>query len=344
MMTLRLRRRLSAAISGFRSGQTPENHRRDIPAITPDEIAEIKQFFPREKFFIFGHARSGTTILARVIRQHQEVHCHWQAHFFTRPPLLEALVADPSVGDWLKRPNNRWNSGRDLSPVVLRAAADMILEREAWREGKRIVGDKSPSSLLDGEAVRLMHKVYPDARLIYIIRDGRDTVLSHRFQNFIEFPQSLAQEDLKIRAEFASNPTPFLAGERSVFTSKGIRQAAEGWVRNVRETNQLGKALYGDRYLSVRYEDLLQRPGEELQRIWAFLDAGQAINSAWAGVGAELKQNLDVAWQNQKSSDIARSLQKGKHGSWQTMFTPRDRQVFNEVAGELLDIWGYSWG
>ena len=317
--------------------------RGDIPAITLEEIAEIREFFPREKFFIFGHARSGTTILARVIRQHQEVHCHWQAHFFTRPPLLESLVAEVSVGDWLGRANNRWNRGKDLSPIVLRAAADIILEREAQREGKRIVGDKSPNSLLDGEAVRLLHKVYPDAHLIYIIRDGRDTVLSHRFQNFIEFPQFLSREDSRIREEFANNPHPFLVGKQSVFSAKGIRQAAEGWVRNVRETDQLGKALYGDRYLSLRYEDLLEHPMEELKRVWSYLGAEPATESAWVGVDAELHQNLDVTWQNQKSSEIARSLQKGKHGTWQTMFTSQDRAVFKESAGDLLDEWGYGW-
>jgi hypothetical protein len=317
--------------------------RGDVPAITLEEIAEIREFFPREKFFIFGHARSGTTILARVIRQHQEVHCHWQAHFFTRPPLLESLVADVSVGDWLGRANNRWNRGKDLSPVVLRAAADIILEREAQREGKRIVGDKSPNSLLDGEAVRLLNKVYPDAHLIYIIRDGRDTVLSHRFQNFIEFPQFLSREDSRIREEFAKNPNPFLTGERSVFSAKSIRQAAEGWVRNVRETDQLGKTLYGDRYLSLRYEDLLECPAEELKRIWSFLGAEPETEGTWVGVETELRQNLDVTWQNQKSSEIARSLQKGKHGTWQTMFASQDRAVFKEIAGELLNEWGYGW-
>lgn len=342
-MVTHLKRRLEAAMSGFRSGIAPALPRMDIPAITSEEVAEIKEFFPLEKFFIFGHARSGTTILARVIRQHQQVYCHWQAHFFTRPPLLETLVSEPSVGDWLQRANNRWNRGGDLSAVVLRAAADIILEREARREMKRIVGDKSPNSLLDGEAVRLSYKVYPDARLIYIVRDGRDTVLSHRFQNFIEFPQFLAKEDSRIRADFARDPQPFLSGERSVFTARGIQQAAEGWVRNVQETDQLGKELYGERYLSLRYEDLLERPTEELKRIWAFLGAEPATESAWAGVDAELQQNLDVTWQSQKSGEIARSLQKGKHGSWQTIFTPRDRRVFEEIAGELLAVWGYGW-
>lgn len=343
-MSIHLNRRISAAVSGFRTGRAMTIHRRDVPAITLEEVAEIKEFFPREKFFIFGHARSGTTILARVIRQHQEVHCHWQAHFFTRPPLLESLVAEQSIGEWLGRANNRWNRGRDLSPVILRAAADIILEREARREGKRIVGDKSPSSLMDGEAVRLLLKVYPDASLIYIIRDGRDTALSHRFQNFIEFPQSLSKEDNRIRAEFARNPSLFMTGERSVFTAKGIRQAAEGWVRNIQETDQLGKAIFGDRYLSLRYEDLLDRPREELQRIWSFLGAEPAADIVWAGVEAELQQNLDVDWQNQKSGEIARSLQKGKHGSWRRMFTTRDREVFRDVAGELLAVWGYDRG
>lgn len=342
-MTIHLKRRISAAVSGFRSGDPPFASKREIPAITSEEVAEIKEFFPLDKFFIFGHARSGTTILARVIRQHQQVYCHWQAHFFTRPPLLESLVSDPSVGDWLKRANNRWNRGRDLSPVVLRAAADIILEREAHREKKSIVGDKSPSSLLDGDAVRLLYKVYPDARLIYIIRDGRDTVLSHRFQNFIEFPQFLTKEDSRIRAEFARNPDPFLAGERSIFTAKGIQQAAEGWARNVQETDQLGQAMYGEHYLCLRYEDLLDHPVKELERIWAFLSAEPADESVWAGVDAELRQNLDVTWQTQKSGEIARSLQKGKHGSWQTIFTPRDRQVFQEIAGDVLSVWGYGW-
>lgn len=342
-MVTHLKRRLSAAMSGFRSGIAPAVPRMDIPAITLEEVAEIKEFFPLGKFFIFGHARSGTTILARVIRQHQQVYCHWQAHFFTRPPLLESLVSDPSVGDWLQRANNRWNRGGDLSAVVLRAAADIILERESRRHMKRIVGDKSPNSLLDGEAVRLLHKVYPDACLIYIIRDGRDTVLSHRFQNFIEFPQFLAHEDSRIRADFARDPQLFLSGERSVFTAKGIQLAAEGWVRNVQETDQRGKELYGERYLSLRYEDLLEHPTEELERVWAFLGAEPATESAWAGVDAELQQNLDVTWQSQKSGEIARSLQKGKHGSWQTIFTPRDRRVFEEIAGELLAVWGYGW-
>ena len=125
---------------------------------------------------------------------------------------------------WLQRRSVRWNRGKDLSPVVMRATADFILERDARREGKSIVGDKSPNSLMNGDAVRLMYDIYPDARLIFIVRDGRDAVLSHRFQTFIDAPQHLSKEDRRIREEFSRDPEPFKALEKSLFTEKSHPQ------------------------------------------------------------------------------------------------------------------------
>lgn len=312
-----------------------------IPAITPEEIAEARLFFNRPKFFIFGHARSGTTLLVRLIRLHPEVHCNYQAHFFTRPPLLEALVDDPQIESWLARRSNRWNGGRDLSPLVLRAVADFVMEREAERLGKKIVGDKSPSSLLDGEAVRKMHKVYPDAHLVYIVRDGRDTALSHRFQTFIDGVQHLSAEDLTIRDEFALDPEPYLRGEKSVFTENGIRTAAESWVRNVTETDALGRSLYGERYLSLRYEDLLNDPFGQMSRLWGALGADLQAPGLQEALERELQSNPDADWQREKAGEIADPLQKGKRGSWRQMFTGRDRGVYEAIAGETLQSWGY---
>jgi hypothetical protein len=35
-------------------GEPKKKNRNPIPAITLEEVAEVKQFFPREKFFIFS--------------------------------------------------------------------------------------------------------------------------------------------------------------------------------------------------------------------------------------------------------------------------------------------------
>src|SRR3990170_4104272 len=193
-----------------------------IPAITAEEVAEIRKFFPREKFFIFGHARSGTTLLMRLARLHPEVHCNYQAHFFTRQPLLKSLVNTPETEEWLARKSNRWNRGRDLSPLVLRSAADFIMERDAAREGKIIVGDKSPSSTIHGQAVRDMHAVYPDGKLVYIVRDGRDVLISERFRNFVEESKFLTSEDKRIIADLRVDPASFSDGRRSIFTETFI--------------------------------------------------------------------------------------------------------------------------
>lgn len=341
-MLARLNRRLSLAARVLLNGQVPVEKRREIPAITPPEVAEARDFFPMDKFFILGHARSGTTLLVRLVRLHPQVHCNYQAHFFTRPPLLQSLVDSPEIEAWLARRSNRWNQGRDLSPLVLRAVSDFIMERDARREGKSIVGDKSPSSLLDGQAVRLMHKVYPDGKLIYIVRDGRDTVVSHRFQTFIDASQHLSQEDLRLREAFTHDAEPFMQGEQSIFTEKAIRWAAEGWARNVTETDQVARELYRDRYHCLRYDHLLARPLEEMQRIWAFLGADPETSDLARVLDDELARNPDADWQKQKAGDLIEPLEKGKQGSWRQLFTPRDRDIFKSIAGGALISWGFE--
>ncbi|HLE53371.1 MAG TPA: sulfotransferase [Anaerolineales bacterium] len=339
---LDLKKRISLAGYVLRTGQAPLRSRRDIPAITPEEVTEAKAFFPMPKFFIFGHARSGTTLLTRLIRLHPEIHCNYQAHFFTRQPLLQALVSDEVIGEWLSRRSNRWNRGRDLSPVVLRAAADFILERDARREGKHIVGDKSPNSLLEDESVRLVQKVYPEAQLIVIIRDGRDMAVSHRFQSFIDAAQHLNREDLRIRDDFSRDAGLFLSGRRSIFTDRAIRSAASGWARNVTETDKVAQQLFGERYLNLRYEDLLERPQAELERIWTFLGVYREGKGLAEAVIAELGSNPDADWQKHKAGELVEPLEKGKQGSWRNLFTARDRLTFKEMAGQALITWGYE--
>ena len=263
--------RFKSAARILLKGDPKKKTRNPIPAITDQEVAEIKQFFPREKFFIFGHARSGTTLLMRLVRLHPEVHCNYQAHFFTRYPLLKSLVNTLDAEEWLTRKSNRWNQGRDLSPLVLRAAADVILERDAAREGKSIVGDKSPSSTIHGQAVRDMHAVYPDAKLVYIVRDGRDVLISERFRSFVEESKFLTAEDKRIIEDLRKDQTQFTDGTRSIFTETFIRRVAKGWVTNLTETDDEARRLYGKIYFAMRYEDLLSTPFEEMTKLWKFL-------------------------------------------------------------------------
>lgn len=323
-------------------GDPKSKKRNPIPAITAEEVAEIKQFFPREKFFIFGHARSGTTLLMRLARLHPEVHCNYQAHFFTRQPLLKSLVNSPEAEEWLTRKSNRWNQGRDLSPLVLRAAADFIMERDAVKEGKHIVGDKSPSSTIHGQAVRDMHSIYPDAKLVYIVRDGRDVLISERFRNFVEESKFLSAEDRRIIKDLRKDQDQFTNGTRSIFTETFIRRVAAGWVKNLQETEDEGRRLFAENYFGMRYEDMLNKPFFEVTRLWRFLGVTDITGSLVEVVKNEMGSNPDEEWQTRRNEDIASFLPKGQAGNWQRLFTERDKSLFKEIAGEMLVRWGYE--
>ena len=264
----RLQRAAATLIYGDFREQIPQ----EFTSLSPRELGEVKSIFSLPKFFVLGHARSGTTLLARLLRLHPEVHCNWQAHFFTRKPFLEDII-DPEIRRWLNNQSNRWNGESDLSVLVMRAVSDFIMEREAIQLGKKIVGDKSPNNLVGGEAVQRMSLVYPDTKLIFIVRDGRDTVLSHRFQSFIDFPEFLSREERDIRDAFTAAPDPFLKGEKSLFPGDVLRKAAADWSQVVRETDQLAVDLYGDQYFSLKYEDLIENPGQLMKDIWGFLGA-----------------------------------------------------------------------
>jgi len=334
--------RFKSAVRIVLKGEPKNNGRNPIPAITPEEVAEIKQFFPRDKFFILGHARSGTTLLMRLARLHPEVHCNYQAHFFTRKPLLKSLVDSAEIEEWLTRKSNRWNHGRDLSPLVLRASADFIMERDAAREGKKIVGDKSPSSVIHGQVVRDMHSLYPDAKVVNIVRDGRDVLISERFRNFVEESKFLTAEDKRIIADLQADPAPFSDGRRSIFTETFIRNIATRWVNDLTETDSEAQKLYGENYHSLRYEDLLETPFVEMTELWRFLGVKKINKALEKAIETEMSSNPDEQWQAKRNEGIASFLPKGQAGNWQRLFTDKDKSAFKDVAGEMLVKWRYE--
>ena len=313
-----------------------------LTPLSDSELEQIQSIFPQPKFFIFGHARSGTTLLARLLRVHPDVHCNWQAHFFTRPPFVSSLVRDADIEEWLGRRSNRWNQGKDYSIVLLRSACDFMLERESRALGKKIVGDKSPNNLEHGKAVERMHSIYPDGSMIFIVRDGRDAVLSHVLQDFLDHPDRLSATERRVRRAFLQNPGPNFKRERSLFTPATLRARAQDWVKNVSETIELGQQYYGYRFHSLRFEDLVTRPNQEIETIWDFLGASPATNEIRSSLGDELNIKPDEERRLSQLPPLVNLTRKGNIGTWKELFTDRDVAIFHEIAGETLLTHGYT--
>lgn len=137
----------------------------DEPAWTPSpEPAQPGP--PATHVFLFGFARSGTTLLEQVLAGHPDV-----VAMEEKEVLTAAVTTFQSSPEGLAALRNA--SEADLAP--LRAAYWREVERfDLQPEGKVFI-DKSP---FNGLRLPLISRLFPDAKLLFAQRDPRDVVFS----------------------------------------------------------------------------------------------------------------------------------------------------------------------
>jgi hypothetical protein len=190
-----------------------------------------------------------------------------------------------------------------------------------------MVGDKSP--LLTPETIREISGIYPEAKVVHIIRDGRDAAVSAAFHS----------RNFGKRGRGSGAPEN---GARSgVFAQGQLEKLAADWASRVGKTVEDGPALLGEGYTEVRYEDLLTRPEEEVRRLLGFLGTEAGEKSARRCVEAARFERLSKG-RKRGEEDPASFFRKGVAGDWRDVFTREDRRIFKEAAGDLLVELGYE--
>ena len=148
----------------------------------------------------------------------------------------------------------------------------------------------------------------------------------------------LEPEELKRRDAYRNGSPVALAG--GLFTKERLTSIASDWGSGVSRAIEDGPALLGDNYTEVRYEDLLEQPLEEVQRLLEFLDADTDEKTVVRLVeksAFERKSNRERG-----QEDSSSRIRKGIAGDWKNVFTDDDRRIFKEVAGDLLIRLGYE--
>ena len=307
-------------------------------------------------FFVVGQQKSGTTWLMRMLDAHQEILCRGEGRFFgadwrqkairridpSRPPssLYNAVLDAKYLKFWVERSVwSRDGSADEHLTNLTRAAIDYFLLGELARSGKRLVGDKSP--LLVPETIEEIYAIYPEARVIHIIRDGRDAAVSalHHSWNFGKKGKS--DEVAAKRQAYREDRAQMLNSGESVFAGNSLARMAAEWATRVGRTVEDGPALLGDNYAEVRYEDLLVRPEAEVQRLLEFLGAAADDVSVRRCVEAASFERLSRG-RERGEEDPSSFFRKGVAGDWRDTFTEQDRRVFEEAAGDLLAKLGYG--
>jgi len=120
--------------------------------------------------FLLGFPRSGTTLLDQALSAHPDIEVLEEFEFF-----------DEVRRNWVD--GDALQSLAHMSPENLQAARQQY--RQALmvrrRTNKDCVVDKLPLNLL---YLFLIHRLFPDALILFIVRDPRDACLSCYFQSF----------------------------------------------------------------------------------------------------------------------------------------------------------------
>jgi len=214
----------------------------DIPQNKPTSV------LPHPLAFIVGHPRSGTTLLASIFDRHPEVAVPPETHFFkvrdvrwaartdlTNPQAIAKAISDSRIHE-LEIPKQvlvDHLSEHDINTPDARLLP-ILLDLYASRHRKPLTIEKTPHHF---EHIDTILTEYPKAKVIGIIRDGRDVCLS-----LIEKP----------------------------WAHNSIEKHAIDWTRTV-DILQSAAKRHPDRVVLVRFEDLVHQPRETTQSLCQFV-------------------------------------------------------------------------
>jgi hypothetical protein len=260
----------------------------------------------RDMIFVGGAARSGTTLLRVILDSHPNIACGPE---FKITPLIADL--------WYKCQTAFYSTLQQYHLThtdIDKTFREMILsltEKYRQQSGKPRIAEKSPNNVFFFQHLR---NLFPDSPMIHVLRDGRDVVCS------------LLAMDWK-------DP---VTGQPIQYT-RDPRKAAEYWVSAIqaaRGARQDAPPNMG--FIELRYEDVVLRPVATLQRLFA------SLGEPWdPGVLGYHRVDRNLAGESSREQ-VSQPLYAGSIGRWKKDLSPSDKQIFKDVAGDLLVQLGYA--
>ena len=258
--------------------------------------------------FVVGHARSGTSLVCRLLLDHLGVNFGTESQFIVRYHQKLARYGDLTQDSrlrWLLEDigrerffaRTRQNFGfvfdperalPSVSPRTYSGVLRAVFEQFAADQGHVRWGDKTPDYC---HHLPLIRQLFPDAQFLHVIRDGRDVAHS------------------------------LLA---TGFGPKNSYEAALAWRKTLEEVRRFRDTLPAGAYAEIRYEALVTDPVSTLGAVARFLGIANA-EALMEAVTPKLRQQVRAG-----------SLLKWKqHLSW------REVECFEAFAGDELTALGY---
>lgn len=266
-----------------------------------------------------GSGRSGTTVFRNIFDSHPDFAMTHEAHFVA--PMAQRRKLYESDGfqaarfvDDLYTNSNFVRQGLERVAVEERLAAEKVdgfaaavrsvFALYAAERGKTLYGDKTPGYV---NHIELLGSIFPEAKFVHIIRDGRDVALGYL--------------------------------DRDEWGPSTVAEAALYWKSRVSRGRSGGASLGPARYLEVRYEDLVDEPEKTTQRVCEFIGLDyrdEMLRFHERGAEFIATSNTPDAF-----AGLAKPVTKGMR-DWRTQMASDDVALFEAIAGDLLGSLGYE--
>jgi Sulfotransferase family len=276
--------------------------------------------------FIVGCARSGTTLVRRIVDAHPEIaittEMHWISHYVNYFKNQNRLVTPELISELTRHKRfAQFEIPREQFEALLGSGEALpyptFLNRVFGLYGKiknkPLVGNKTPAYVRN---IPALHALWPEAKFVHIIRDGRDVCLS--VLNWKKAERT--------------------AGRYASWEEDPVSTTALWWERKVRKAREDGATLGPGLYHEMHYEDLVEDPERECKRLCEFL--GVPYDDAMIRF-AEGKTKTDLPNARKTPKKAWLPITSGMR-NWRTEMPATDIQRFEAAAGNLLEELGYE--
>ena len=206
--------------------------------------------------------------------------------------------------------------------------ANFLVDFARQRSDKRIVVDKiTPYPGTADIVVSQIKKLFPNSKIIQLIRDGRDVLTSGTFDWLLKDSDGTARHDFFVKQKSGMTLRRFFDDE-----------VLEKWALNWRETIDAGGDSPGQTRLT--YERMKTDLSGELSKLLtaiAAVDSPEILRHCVGEVTFE-KMTGRAAGQAEPTA----KARKGIAGDWKNYFTRADGELFDELAGAQLIRMGYE--
>lgn len=269
---------------------------------------------------MFGFERSGTTLLSMMMGAHPDLAVPltvtglWYS-YFEKLGLYNDLGSDADARQLVEDLVNEeriqlWDESITVENVLAcmdtrdyPAIVGAFHRAYALKKNKRFWANLDISTL---DEMDVAHQLFPGARFIHIVRDGRDVALSH---------------------------------ETMPFGSSNTFDCARSWQQRISTNLKMGAMLAPQLYKVVRYEDLILEPESTLEGLCNFIGIPYSKKMLEYGdmVADKIPDHRRWLW-----PDLDKKPQKSKCYGWKAGMSERKRIVFEGETADILDRFGYE--